>query len=175
MRRVHSAFIFRLPCGQQREQPRRANPTDFRHPCGTTDALIVPKHPGIKPLSDFIADASLRSARGSNPQPTVLANCCSTLELAPTRRASSGVANFWFTLCHTPPVLPVPGHTELQDFRRNARAVSLDSAGRRPVTSGSTRQPLPAKLGPMDCPCPSAVAVWHECMNAVRQHLGANR
>ncbi len=45
-----SAFIFRLPCGQQREQPHRANPTDLRPPCGTTDALIVPKHSGIKPF-----------------------------------------------------------------------------------------------------------------------------
>ena len=61
---VLSAFIFRLPCGQQREQPHRANPTDLRHPCGTTDALIVPKHSGIKPLSDSTADASLRFKRG---------------------------------------------------------------------------------------------------------------
>jgi hypothetical protein len=38
----------------------RANPTDLRHPCGTTDALIVPKHSGIKPLSNSTADASLR-------------------------------------------------------------------------------------------------------------------
>ena len=87
MRRVHSAFIFRLPCGQQREQPHRATPTDLLGPCEALDALVVPKHPGIKPLSDSIADASLRSARDLNPQPTVLANCCSTLELAPTRRA----------------------------------------------------------------------------------------
>ena len=62
-----SAFIFRLPCGQQREQPHRANPTDLRHPCGTTDALIVPKHPGIKPLSASTADASLRSAWELHP------------------------------------------------------------------------------------------------------------
>jgi hypothetical protein len=60
-------------------------------------------------------------------------------------------------------VLPVPGHTKLPDFRRNARAVSLDSAERCPVTSGSTRQPLLAKLEPADCPCPFAVAVWREC------------
>src|SRR5688572_3133281 len=24
-------------------------------------------------------------------------------------------------LCHTPPVLPLPGHTELRDFRRNTQ------------------------------------------------------
>ena len=57
---VLSAFIFRLPCGQQRSITPPANPTDLRRPCGTTDALIVPKHSGIKPLSDSTADASLR-------------------------------------------------------------------------------------------------------------------
>ena len=40
--------------------------------------------------------------------------------------ASGGVVIFWTTLCHTPPVLPEPGHTELQDFRRNARTKSFD-------------------------------------------------
>jgi hypothetical protein len=63
-----SAFIFRLPCGQQREQPHRANPTDLRHPCGTTDALITPKRSGIKPFSASTADASLRLARDLHPQ-----------------------------------------------------------------------------------------------------------
>lgn len=141
-----SAFIFRLPRGQQREQPHRANPTDLRHPCGTTDALIVPKHSGIKPFSASTADASLRSSAGFEPATCGLTNRCSTIELASYKTcASGGVINFWFTLCHTPLVLPVPGHTELQDFRRNARTVSLDSAERCPVTSGSTHQPLLAK------------------------------
>jgi hypothetical protein len=49
----------------------RANPTDLRHPCGTTDALIVPKHSGIKPLSDSTADASLRWRYGSCTQPSI--------------------------------------------------------------------------------------------------------
>lgn len=62
-----SAFIFRLPCGQQREQPHRANPTDLRRPCGTTDALIAPKRPGIKPFSVATADAALRSDAGIAP------------------------------------------------------------------------------------------------------------
>jgi hypothetical protein len=35
---------------------------------------------------------------------------------------------FWITLCHTPPVLPVPGHTELQGYRRNARPGPSTSA-----------------------------------------------
>ena len=77
---VLSAFIFRLPCGQQREQPHRANPTDLRHPCGTTDAPIVPKHSGIKPLSDSTADASLRFLIASQASPV-------SLRHNPTRRA----------------------------------------------------------------------------------------
>jgi hypothetical protein len=28
---------------------------------------------------------------------------------------------FWTTLCHTPPVLPLPGRTELRDFGSNVR------------------------------------------------------
>jgi len=60
-------------------------------------------------------------------------------------------------------VLPVPGHTELQDFRRNARPSPSTSARRCPVTSGSTCRPLLAKLEPADCPCPFTVAVWREC------------
>lgn len=119
---VLSAFIFRLPCGQQREQPHRANPTDLRHPCGTTDALIVPKHSGIKPLSDSTADASLRFPDSKSgvfgfPSTRSYETC-----------ASGGFVIFWITLCHTPPVLPVPGHTELQDFRRNARPSPSTSA-----------------------------------------------
>ena len=119
---VLSAFIFRLPCGQQREQPHRANPTDLRHPCGTTDALIVPKHSGIKPLSDSTADASLRSLSTSFgcrqfPNGSTYETC-----------ASGGFVIFWITLCHTPLVLPVPGHTELQDYRRNARLSLSTSA-----------------------------------------------
>lgn len=119
---VLSAFIFRLPCGQQREQPHRANPTDLRHPCETTDALIVPKHSGIKPLSDSTADASLRSDAGIAPTTFEFQARRSTIKLISYETcASGGVVNFWSTLCHTPPVLPVPGRTELQDFRRNAR------------------------------------------------------
>ena len=142
----------------------QANPTDLRHPCETTDALIVPKHSGIKPFSASTADASLRFDTGFAPATFELQVRRSTLELISYETcASGGVVNFWLTLCHTPPVLPVPGHTELQDFRRNARTVSLDSAEHCPVTSGSTHQPLLAKLEPMDCPCPFTVAVWHEC------------
>jgi hypothetical protein len=150
--------------GSKEGLPHRANPTDLRHPCGTTDALIVPKHPGIKPFSASTADASLRSDAGIAPATFESQVRRSTIELITYETcASGGVVNFWLTLCHTPPVLPVPGHTELQDFRRNARTVSLDSAKRCPVTSGSTRRPLPAKLEPMGCPCPFTVAVWREC------------
>ena len=84
MRWVFSAFIFRLPRGQQREQPHRAIPTDLRGPCGALDALIVPRHSGIKPLSDANADASLRFCErcaGFAPASTVLSRS-STLELA---------------------------------------------------------------------------------------------
>ena len=101
--------------GNKGEQPHRANPTDLRHPCGTTDALIVPKHSGIKPLSASTADASLR-----------LLDCESSVSGFPSTHsyetcASGGFVIFWTTLCHTPPMLPLQGHTELQDFRRNAR------------------------------------------------------
>jgi hypothetical protein len=107
----------------------RANPTDLCHPCGTTDALIVPKHSGIKPLSDSTADASLRSSAGFEPATCGLSNRRSTIELASYETcASGGFVIFWTTLCHTPPVLPVPGHTELQDFRRNARPSPSTSA-----------------------------------------------
>ena len=100
----------------------RANPTDLRHPCGTTDALIVPKHSGIKPLSDSTADASLRSPDSKSgisgfPSTRSYETC-----------ASCGVIIFWITLCHTPLVLPEPGHTELQDFRHNARPSPSTSA-----------------------------------------------
>jgi hypothetical protein len=60
-------------------------------------------------------------------------------------------------------VLLLPSHTEFQDFRRNARTVSLDSAERCPVALGSACRLLLAKLAPADCPCPFTVAVWHEC------------
>jgi hypothetical protein len=36
------------------------------------------------------------------------------------RRLLQGGSVFSWLACYTPPVLPVPGHTELQDFRRNA-------------------------------------------------------
>ena len=76
----------------------------------------MPKHPGIKPLSDSTADASLRSSAGVEPATGRFTIGCSATELATYETcASGGVVNFWFTLCHTPLVLPVPGHTELQD------------------------------------------------------------
>ena len=107
----------------------RANPTDLRHPCGTTDALIVPKHSGIKPLSDSTADASLRLDAGIAPATFEFQVRRSTIELISYETcASGGVVIFWITLCHTPLVLPVPGHTELQDFRRNARPSPSTSA-----------------------------------------------
>ena len=107
----------------------RANPTDLCRPCGTTDALIVPKHSGIKPLSDSTADASLRSSAGLEPATCDLWDRCSTIELTSYETcASGGFVTFWITLCHTPPVLPVPGYTELQDFRRNARPSLSTSA-----------------------------------------------
>ena len=107
----------------------RATPTDLRHPCGAADALIVPMHSGIRPLSDSTADASLRSSAGIEPATGRLSIGCSTIELAAYETcASGGVMTFWITLCHTPPVLPVPGHTELQDFRRNARPSPSTSA-----------------------------------------------
>ena len=116
----------------------RANPTDLRHPCGTTDALIVPKHSGIKPLSDSTADASLRSLCGSfgcrqSPNGSTYETC-----------ASGGVVIFWITLCHTPPVFLLRSHTELPDFRSNARpglSTQLDAVpSPRALPAGSCLQ-----------------------------------
>jgi hypothetical protein len=42
-------------------------------------------------------------------------------------------------------------------------AKSFDISLTLSLTSGSTCQPLLAKLEPADCPCPFAVAVWPEC------------
>src|SRR5262245_44175893 len=60
--------------------------------------------------------------RESHPQPSIFRIDALLIELISYETcASGGVVNFWLTLCHTPPALPVPGRTELQDFRRNAR------------------------------------------------------
>jgi hypothetical protein len=100
----------------------RANPTDLHRPCGAVDAPIVPKHSGIKPLSDSTADASLRSSAGFEAATCRLSVGCSTIELASYETcASCGVVIFWNTLCHTPPVFLLRSHTELQDFRSSAR------------------------------------------------------
>ena len=65
-----SAFIFRLPCGQQREQPHRANPTDLRRPCGITDALIVQCTQGLSHFRPRLRTRLCVQMRASNPQPS---------------------------------------------------------------------------------------------------------
>ena len=141
--------------GSKGLRTHHANPTDLRNPCGAADALVVPRDPGIKPLSASTADASLHS--DPCQMPTVARwPTCETC-------ASGGFVIFWTTLCHTPPVLPLRGHTEFQDFRRNTRPSLSASAQCCPVTSRSAARLLFAKLEPDDCPCPYAVTVWREC------------
>lgn len=107
----------------------RANPTDIRHPRGAADALIMPKHSGIRPLSDSTADASLHTSAGIEPATGRSKVGCSTIELAAYETcASGGVVIFWTTLCHTPLVLLLRSRTEHQDFRRNARPSPSTSA-----------------------------------------------
>jgi hypothetical protein len=129
LRLVPSAFIFRLPCGQQRSitPPCESNrpPSPLRGG-GRPDCAM---HSGIRPLSDSTADASLRSSTGIEPATGRLSIGCSTIELAAYETcASGGVVIFWTTLCHTPLVLLLRSHTELQDFRSNARPSPSTSA-----------------------------------------------
>lgn len=67
LRLAPSAFIFRLPCGQQRSitPPCESNrpPSPLRGG-GRPDCAM---HSGIRPLSDSTADASLRSSTGLEP------------------------------------------------------------------------------------------------------------
>ena len=121
LRFVLSAFIFRLPRGQQRSitPPCESNrPPQPLRGSGRPDCA---KHSGIKPLSASTADASLRSDAGIAPATFEFQVRRSTIELISYETcASCGFVIFWITLCHTPPVLLLRSHTELQDFRRNA-------------------------------------------------------
>ena len=85
LRLVLSAFIFRLPCGQQRSitPPCESNrPPPPLRGSGRPDCA---KHSGIKPLSDSIADASLRM--GIAPTNQRIISPLLWLSYLPTRRA----------------------------------------------------------------------------------------
>ena len=130
LRLVLSAFIFRLPCGQQRSitPPCESN----RPPPSLRDNGRLDCAEALRGLSHFRTQPRTRlcvTSAGIEPATCGLQNRRSTIELASYETcASGGFVIFWITLCHTPLVLPAPGHTELQDFRRNARPSPSTSA-----------------------------------------------
>src|SRR5215471_9113343 len=77
-----------------------ANPTDLLGPCGTLDALIVPKHSGIKPLSaqsrTRLCIFVLKTSAGFAPATFGLLNRRSTIELGNLPRRARPVVSSSF-------------------------------------------------------------------------------
>ena len=77
-----------------------ANPTDLLDPCGTSDALIVPKHSGIKPLSaqsrTRLCVFVLKTSAGFAPATFGLSNRRSTIELGNLPRRARPVVSSSF-------------------------------------------------------------------------------